>query len=143
MGKPRRKPLPKSVKVSVETRQDGICACGCLQMIGNFFWSNGPKPTNYDHRPPLALRPLNETETDYDPPQHDPEFIDALAPRCHAQRTYGGRSRGTSINSDAHAIAKSDRVELSREGKRKFRPMPGSRASGWKKPIYGPAVRRT
>jgi hypothetical protein len=45
---------------------------------------------------------------------------------------------------DNPAMAKADRVFKAHHGlkRRKGPPMPGSRASGWKKPMNGPAVRR-
>jgi 5-methylcytosine-specific restriction protein A len=45
---------------------------------------------------------------------------------------------------DNPRMAKADRVFKAHHGlkKRKGPPMPGSRASGWKKPMNGPAVRR-
>lgn len=45
---------------------------------------------------------------------------------------------------DKREIAKGKRVAAKHYGirKRKSRPMPGSKDSGWKKPMYGPAVKR-
>jgi hypothetical protein len=45
---------------------------------------------------------------------------------------------------DNPRMAKADRVARKHYGlhKPKGRPMPGSKASGWKKPMNGPAVRR-
>ena len=48
------------------------------------------------------------------------------------------------VTEDNPRMAKADRVAKATYGlkKRKCRPMPGSRSSGWKKPMNGPAVRR-
>lgn len=59
----------------------------------------------------------------------------AVCPGCHRWKT---------ANRDIPMIAKTNRQQsLARNTKtRKGAPMPGSRASRWKKPMNGPAVRR-
>lgn len=63
------------------------------------------------------------------------ENCGAVCTRCHDWKT---RHR------DRPAIDKAKRVEEKRLGLRKpkSRPMQGSRASGWKRPMNGPAHRR-
>lgn len=103
--RPKRKAIPARVKDTIEARQRGLCACGCGELIGHYYWG-ARYATRYDHRPPLALRSVNADKTDFEPPQHSVCHIDALTPDCHDKRTFEGRSGATSLGSDAHAIAK-------------------------------------
>jgi hypothetical protein len=68
------------------------------------------KSTRFDHRPPLEARPLNAIESDFEPPQDDPRYIDAVHSSCHDQRTFGRKPGAaktvTTVGSDAHVAAK-------------------------------------
>ena len=70
----------------------------------------------FDHRPAIIMRPVNEAGDDYVPAQNDSRFIDALhASPCHLKRTIG-RAPGaektvTTIGSDIWLKKKFDRLE--------------------------------
>lgn len=106
--RPKRKNIPKSVKIDVLFRQINRCAeCRVLFDYGDKI--------EYDHRPAIVMRSVNVDGTDYHPPQNDPEFIDALHKDCHLKRTVGrlpGASRTiTTKGSDAHLAAKFRKLE--------------------------------
>lgn len=65
---------------------------------------------------------MNAVGTDYDPPQNDPDFIEALHTDCHQQRTTGrkpGAERTiTTKGSDIYLKSKFARLE----GRTKPRP---------------------
>lgn len=79
---------------------------------------------HYDHDDPDANSRDNSLEN-----------CKALCPPCHLHKT---------SHRDRPLIAKTNHQQDKARGitKRGKRPMPGSRASGWKKPMNGPAVRR-
>lgn len=98
LKRPKRKAIPIRIKREVVARQSGLCACGCGADVVSRLCFEGEIPdiargVNFDHRPPLGLRPVNAAGTDWEPPQHDPTYIEALATKaCHDERTYKGRS---------------------------------------------------
>ena len=106
MSRPKRKAIPNLVRIAVGNRQDGRCA-ECGELIFGY--------TEYDHRPSLVMRPVKADGTDYDPPQLDPNFIDALHADCHQKRTTGraiGASRTvTTKGSDIWLKTKFARLE--------------------------------
>src|SRR5262249_10363860 len=101
----RKKYIPKPVRGAVLDRQNHKCACGCNEPVGPGH------PTRWDHRPPLRIRHINDAGTDYIPAQLDSDYIDALTPKCHDLRTYGGGARSTTKGTDANEIAKARRYE--------------------------------
>lgn len=115
MKRPKRKAIPTSVKTEVIRRQRACCA-ECKQPL----WPSDP--TEYDHRPSLILRLVNAAGTDYEPPQNDPDHIEALHAPCHQKRTTGrkpGAERTvTTLGSDIHLKSKFNRLE----GRTKKRP---------------------
>lgn len=102
MTRPRvsdvRKDPPLSVKLAV-----------ALRMLG--FTKNDQ--VQYDHDPALGLRDWDEEKQDFIPPQLDPEFIVIRTKAVHRTKSSGRKGEGkvTSYGSDAHAIAKIDRLE--------------------------------
>lgn len=67
--------------------------------------------------------------------EDEPENWRPAHAKCHLAKT----------REDVAQIAKAKRVELRHRGspqRKSSRPMPGSRASGWRKPMNGPAERR-
>lgn len=106
MKRPKRKPIPKWVKDLVLARQKNCCA-ECGEALGF--------DTEYDHRPSILMRPVNEAGTDYIPPQNDPEATEALHKACHLKRTVGripGALRTiTTKGSDAHLRGKFNKLE--------------------------------
>lgn len=106
MTRPPRKAIPLKVKVQVNLRQLGRCAeCGLHMNDG----------VEYDHRPPIILRPINAKGSDYEPRQLDPEYIEALHPECHQKRTTGRKpgatKTATTLGSDIHLKTKFARLE--------------------------------
>lgn len=59
----------------------------------------------------------------------------AVCPKCH-----GFKTRHHDIPVAAKTLRQQDKARGIRGRSRN--PIPGSKASGWKKPMYGPAVRR-
>lgn len=112
-----RQEFPKSVKLAAWKRCGGICECGCGQKIisGN---------VQYDHRIPDALGGDNSLEN-----------CVVMRTRCHLTKT---------TTRDVPAIAKAVRISEKNAGvrKRKGKPMPGTKASGWKHKISGDWERR-
>ncbi len=125
--RPKRKAIPKAVKVAVLIRQNHCCAeCG----VG---FIRSPGKIEYDHRPPIILRPINVNGDDYHPPQNDPDHIDALHSDCHLKRTIGrfpgAEKTITTKGSDAFLAAKFRKLEGRNKPKRKaaFASRPFSR----------------
>lgn len=60
----------------------------------------------FDHRPPLQDRPYDTEKGDFDPPQNDPDYIEAIVDKVHDQRTFGRKADAehtvTTVGSDAH-----------------------------------------
>lgn len=104
-------------KEAAWARAAGVCECGC----GVAFAAD--EPVEYDHRIPDALRKNNSLEN-----------CQVLRVPCHLAKT----------KVDVRQIAKAKRVAKKHTGTvtRKKRIVPGSKASLWKKPLHGPAVRR-
>jgi hypothetical protein len=124
MARPKRKQIPQVVKTQVLARQKMTCAV-CGEVLDN--------TTQFDHRPSIIMRHVNVDQTDYHPPQNDPEFIEALHARCHMERTVGRRRDAaktvTTIGSDMWLKAKFARLEKPPKNKRKIpsRPFPKSK----------------
>lgn len=119
---PRRKAVPATVQVQVLLRMLGLKG----------------KKINWSHEPALELRAINEAGTDWDPPQHDPDFIFARTKEDHDRLTFkdNGTGRG-----DLPAIAHSRRVTRKQEehvrrmqAKLGMNPAPAAkRKSNWSK----------
>lgn len=114
--RPKRKAIPDKIKLEVVLRQDGRCT-HCGERLGPLTG------LNFDHRPAIINRDVNEAGTDYVPPQLDPEFIEAIHEvPCHDERTAGrgGERRITTAGSDIHIRDKTQRLRdarLAREAK--------------------------
>jgi hypothetical protein len=114
--RPKRKNIPPAVRREVLHRQNYHCAeCKTIFVPGDKI--------EHDHRPALIARPVNDAGDDYDPPQNDPRFIDALHARpCHIKRTIGRQPGAektvTTKGSDIWLKTKFDRLE----GRTKQRP---------------------
>lgn len=107
--RPKRLAIPVGTKRDVCARQDGVCKCGCGMPV-----SERPKTgTKFDHRPPLRLRDVNAAGTDYIPPQHSADHIDAICREEHDRRTFRG---GRGARADSSAIARERKAEKHRAG---------------------------
>lgn len=109
--RPKRKGIPVGVKLEVVLAQDGLCT-HCRKPLGKL------PGLNFDHRPPIATRPVNDAGTDYVPAQLDPAHIEAIHELpCHRERTTGrrGESRLSARNGDQTTIAHLKRLAEQRE----------------------------
>lgn len=115
-----RREFSVAVQNAAYERSGGICECGC-----NRPFTDHPKERpEYDHDLPdfLGGKP-------------DLENCKVLRVDCHQAKT---------AKQDMPRIAKARRGEKDRKNITRIkRPIAGSKASGWHKPINGPAVRRT
>jgi hypothetical protein len=115
-GQPSARPARQTIRIASKRtavrQQGGICKCGCGQVV-----SEKPKTnTHFDHRPPIRLRNVNQDGSDYDPPQQDPRYIDAICPVEHRRRTSG--TGATVAGSDIGLIKKERRREKRAAGAR-------------------------
>jgi len=103
--RPKRKAIPDAVKLRAVLRVEGRCL-QCGERLGDL------SGLQFDHRPALVNRPVNEAGTDYVPAQLDPEHIDPLHMKCHDTRTNGpgGEKRITTAGSDKHIRDKTRRL---------------------------------
>ena len=90
--RPKRKPIPLKARLE---------ACLLLLKID-------PKDVQWDHDPPLGLRSINDAGTDYEPPQHDPQYIQPLSAAAHALKTDGDH---VPLSGDKSRISKAKRLE--------------------------------
>lgn len=107
--RPRRKAVPDKLKLFLVLRQGARCAdCGHKLVPGEI---------QYDHRPALINRDVNEEGTDYVPAQLDPEYLQALHNDCHDVRTFGpgGEKRITTAGSDIGVRDKVTRLQEQQE----------------------------
>ena len=105
---PKRRAIPRRIKDVVRATQEGFC--GCTDKCQDILPPDGDGLVQYDHQPPLKLRAAAADDSDWDPPQHDPEHIVAMVTAHHRAKTSHPRGRHTSIDSDQHAIAKVRRL---------------------------------
>jgi len=110
-----RQEFPKSVKVAAFTRANGRCEICTARLI--------PGGIHYDHRVADGMggQPILEN-------------CQCLCKSCHGVKTH---------EKDVPQIAKAKRVHVKHIGARRTsRPLPGSKASGWKKKMDGSVERR-
>lgn len=108
--RPRKKAIPDKVKLLSVLRHGGCCV-DCHEKLQDVA------DVQFDHRPAVINRPVNEDGTDYVPAQLDPEFIYPRCISCHDKRTNGpgGEKRITTAGSDKHIAAKTRRLAEQRE----------------------------
>jgi hypothetical protein len=82
--------------------------------------------TKYDHRPPLRLRDVLPDGSDYTPPQHSVEHLDAICDAEHHRRTHG--TGATVAGSDIGAIKKERHRDKKRAGTARICKFPNSKA---------------
>jgi hypothetical protein len=93
---PKRRNVPLKIKLEAALLQLGL----------------DPKACHLDHDPALSLRPLNETGTDFNPPQHDPRYLRWLSTIDHSLKTSGrkGESKLSVSGGDQAKAAKVKRI---------------------------------
>lgn len=112
--RPPRRAIPIRTKREVCARQGGVCPCGCGLRV-----SEKPRTgTKFDHRPALRLRDVNAEWTDYIPPQHSAEHIDAICAEEHQRRTNG--TGATTAGTDTGYIKKERKRSRAPKPKRKW-----------------------
>ena len=95
-------------------------AGGCCEECGRKLFPGDRK--EYDHRIPDAIRKDNGAEN-----------CQLLCGPCHSAKT----------KKDRKQIAKANRVRAKHNGAKQTKhPLPGSKASGWKRKVSGEVVRR-
>ncbi|WP_336801650.1 hypothetical protein [Kaistia sp. MMO-174] len=96
----KRKAIPDRVKLHAALRRLGLKI----------------EQVNFDHDPPLALRPVDPDTGDTIPPANDPDHIFLVTIDEHREKTFGkgGAKRATTAGSDIHRIAKTKRLERAR-----------------------------
>lgn len=119
MRRPRRKAIPQATQITILVRQSGVCAACGNALDGS---------VEFDHRPALISRQVNEDKTDYEPPQLDIDFIEAVHADCHQQRTTGRKAGAertvTTKGSDIWLKKKFARLEKPPRRKHKIRSRP-------------------
>ena len=66
-----------------------------------------PKATDFDHTPPIAMRPIDEATGDTIPPQLDPRYIVPRSRAGHRAKTFGDH---VPLSGDVQRIAKMKRA---------------------------------
>lgn len=108
--RPKRKAIPLRVKKSACLRQGLLCA-RCQREPIHWLPKRG---TTFDHEPALRLRDMRRDGSDYIPPQHSAEHIDALCTACHLKKTHGPGA--TTAGADTGKIKKERKREKERAG---------------------------
>lgn len=95
-----RRPIPVGVKLQV-----------ALLALG-YNKDEIAREIEYDHAPALGLRRWNDEARDYEPGQHDPEYIKIRLKSEHRRKTTGrkGESKLSGSDGDIQQIAKLKRV---------------------------------
>jgi len=141
-NRPPRKAIPIRIKRLIIERQSGVCKCGCNRLVSHLPKTN----THFDHEPALILRDVNESGTDYLPPQHDPDYIDARCPDSHRAKTHGtgATTAGTDIGKRKKERKRSRPAKFKRRWpRRNMAPnRKPRRRSKWKRKVSGEIVRR-
>lgn len=93
---PKRREPPLSVKLAVALRALGV----------------KEDDIEFSHEPALGLRAINADGTDYDPPQHDPNYLFIRTRAAHKHITFKDNGTG---RSDITTIAKVRRLTKEQE----------------------------
>ena len=115
MARTHKDAFSKTTKIAAFERAKGHCECGCgVKILAG--------EVEYDHRIEVALDGNNSLEN-----------CVVLRSKCHRSKT----------SARAAPVAKSKRIAEKNMGLRKtLRPLPGSKASPWKRKMDGTVVRR-
>ena len=68
-----------------------------------------PANTEFNHDPPIELRPLNDAGTDTVPPMNDPRHIVPMSKEAHKKETFGDPA--VPLSGHISRIAKTKRLE--------------------------------
>lgn len=106
-----------------------------------------PDDVDFDHAPPLAMRPVDPVTGDTIPPANDPRYIVPLARAGHRAKTFGS---SVPLSSDIAKIAKLKRVEKEEAAfrarllaKDAGKPPPPKKGRTWPKRPFGRRAPRT
>lgn len=127
----RRKAIPLKVKLQVLLSQARCASCG--EKLGAL------DDVEFDHRPPLVMRRWDDAAGDFDPPQNDPQYLQATHCDCHLALTTGrrGEKTVTTRGSDIGEAARVKRIAREHEAFRSRLLTPGApkreRKSRWPK----------
>ena len=97
----KRRKIPDRVKLHAALRAMGLTI----------------EKVQFDHHPPLAMRPVDPDTGDTVPPANDPEYVFMLTLGEHRTKTFGpgGEKRITTAGSDIGNIAKTRRLAQQQE----------------------------
>lgn len=119
VGKTDDTPPSKACKARIMARQDGICGCGCGVKLGVCG-----ERIEFDHIQALILEGENRESN-----------LQALRPCCHKPKT----------KRDVAQKAKEAHRRANNYGLKNPKPrgalIPGSKGSGWRRPLNGPAYK--
>jgi HNH endonuclease len=123
-----RREFTAKIKLEAWARCKGRCERCKEKIVGS------RAPPQYDHSTPEAVadksKPLSVDD------------CNVLCLDCHFLKTFR-RAWGPASRGDVTEIAKTKRIQAKQAGKqRKGRPMPGTKASGWRKRMDGRVERR-
>lgn len=113
--------ISQKLRAEIVLRQGGRCPCGDKLMPARF---------HIDHIQAVSAGG-----------DASPGNLQALCLNCHKAKTFRPRGGATTISGDNFEAKRAGRIAVGGK-QRKSRPMDGSKDSLWKKPMYGPAVRR-
>lgn len=101
----KRKSIPDRVKLLAALKRQGLTI----------------ERVQFDHQPPLALRPINPETGDTIPPANDPDHIFMLTVEEHHTKTFGrgGEKRTSTADGDIHKIRKAERISEAQEEARR------------------------
>ena len=110
--RPKRKAIPEKLKLQIYLEHNGRCA-RTGEKLGHYL-----REVEYNHTPPIAVRPVNAYGTDYIPPQLDPRYIEPLKPAVHKAETNGEALEKKHLlakNYDKARISKTKRLRESHQ----------------------------
>ena len=124
--KQHRKAIPLGVKLHA-----------CLLLLG-FTDEEIVGGVDFDHQPALAFREV--VDGVMMPASNDPHYLRPMRRAEHRIKTSG--TKATSAGSDVHMAARVKRLNGEKPRKPKGKPLPGTKKSGWKRPMRGKASKR-
>lgn len=125
--RPKKKAIPNKLKLQIYIAHGGRCA-RTGEKLGHYL-----RDVEYNHTPPVAVRPVNAAGTDYIPPQLDPNYIEPLKPSVHKVETNGESVEKKHLLAKNHDKAKISRTRNLRESHQEFLEAQASKVCGQKR----------